>query len=67
MGLEYNPKGINTMSPPFMFMGGEFSHDDITTLNEEYEDQYGNVWIKIRSKIFPDEINRIMLVPWTQK
>jgi|APSaa5957512535_1039671.scaffolds.fasta_scaffold16897_3 hypothetical protein len=50
-----------------MNMGGEFSHDDITTLNEEYEDQYGNVWIKIRSKIFPDEINRIMLVPWTQK
>ena len=24
-----------------MHMGAEFSHDDITTLNEEYEDQYG--------------------------
>ena len=48
-------------------MGAEFSHDDITALNEPYEDQYGNQWVKTRSKIFPDTINRIMLTPWTHK
>gem|GEM_PF-2813867 len=44
-----------------------FSHADITTLNEPYEDQYGNIWVKYLSKIPPHSVNRILLTPWTSK